>query len=105
MLPMTGFELRTSGIGSDCSTNWAITTAPNNGIVYLKAARNTSNVVFFISRVKKDFHGLINSLFLFQIEKEWYDVKRFDRLELLGSVTRFVDLLDFGKLFKAFGNN
>ena len=27
-LPMTGFEPRTSGIGSDCSTNWATTTAP-----------------------------------------------------------------------------
>ena len=26
-LPMTGFEPRTSGIGSDCSTNWATTTA------------------------------------------------------------------------------
>ena len=24
---MTGFELKTSGIGSDCSTNWATTTA------------------------------------------------------------------------------
>ena len=24
---MTGFELQTSGIGSDCSTNWATTTA------------------------------------------------------------------------------
>ena len=24
---MTGFEPRTSGIGSDCSTNWATTTA------------------------------------------------------------------------------
>ena len=27
-LPMTGFEPRTSGIGSDCFTNWATTTAP-----------------------------------------------------------------------------
>ena len=27
-LPMTGFEPRTSGIGSNCSTNWATTTAP-----------------------------------------------------------------------------
>ena len=26
-LPMTGFKLRTSGIGSDRSTNWATTTA------------------------------------------------------------------------------
>ena len=26
-LPMTGFEMHTSGIGSDRSTNWAITTA------------------------------------------------------------------------------
>ena len=26
-LPMTGFEPRTSGIGSDCSTNWATTTS------------------------------------------------------------------------------
>ena len=26
-LPMTGFEPRTSGIGSDCSTNLATTTA------------------------------------------------------------------------------
>ena len=26
---MTGFELRTSGIRSDRSTNWATTTAPN----------------------------------------------------------------------------
>ena len=26
-LPMTGFELRTSGVGSDRSTNWATTTA------------------------------------------------------------------------------
>ena len=30
---MTGFEPRTSGIGSDRFTNWAITTAPN--IVYI----------------------------------------------------------------------
>ena len=28
-LPMTGFEPRTYGIGSDRSTNWATTTAPN----------------------------------------------------------------------------
>ena len=28
-LPMTGFEPRTSGIGSDRSTNWATTTAKN----------------------------------------------------------------------------
>ena len=27
VLPMTGFELRTSGIGSNRSTNWATTTA------------------------------------------------------------------------------
>ena len=27
-LPMTGFEPRTSGIGSDRSTNWATTTSP-----------------------------------------------------------------------------
>ena len=26
-LPMTGFEPRTSGIGSNCSTNWATTTS------------------------------------------------------------------------------
>ena len=26
---MTGFEPQTSGIGSDCSTNWATTTAQN----------------------------------------------------------------------------
>ena len=25
---MTGFEPRASGIGSNCSTNWATTTAP-----------------------------------------------------------------------------
>ena len=29
---MTGFELRTSGIGSNRSTNWATTTAPRNSI-------------------------------------------------------------------------
>ena len=28
-LPMTGFEPRTSGIGSDRSTNWATTTSPS----------------------------------------------------------------------------
>ena len=28
--PMTGFEPRTSGVGSDRSTNWATTTAPKN---------------------------------------------------------------------------
>ena len=28
-LPMTGFESQTSDIGSDRSTNWATTTAPN----------------------------------------------------------------------------
>ena len=27
-LPMMGFEPQTSGIGSDCSTNWATTTSP-----------------------------------------------------------------------------
>ena len=27
ILPMTGFEPRPSGIGSDCSTNWATTTS------------------------------------------------------------------------------
>ena len=27
VLPMTGFEPRTSGVGSDCSTNWVTTTA------------------------------------------------------------------------------
>ena len=26
---MTGFELRTSGIGSNCSTNWATQPLPN----------------------------------------------------------------------------
>ena len=29
---MTGFELRTSEIGSDHSTNWATTTAPKNAL-------------------------------------------------------------------------
>ena len=29
---MTGFELRTSGIGSDHSTNWATTTALGYGL-------------------------------------------------------------------------
>ena len=28
VLPMIGFELRISGVGGDCSTNWATTTAP-----------------------------------------------------------------------------
>ena len=27
-MPMTGFVLQTSGVGSDCYTNWATTTAP-----------------------------------------------------------------------------
>ena len=30
MLSMTEFELQTSGIGSNCSTNWATTTAPTS---------------------------------------------------------------------------
>ena len=29
ILPMTGVELRTSGIKSNRSTNWATTTSPN----------------------------------------------------------------------------
>ena len=31
---MTGFELRTSGIGSKCPTNWATTTAMKIYILY-----------------------------------------------------------------------
>ena len=30
---MTGFELRTSGIGSDRATNWATTTALRNSFI------------------------------------------------------------------------
>ena len=32
---MTGFEPRISGIGSDCSTNWATTTALHTSTLYL----------------------------------------------------------------------
>ena len=32
-LPMTGLEPRTSGVGSDHSTNWATTTAQDSFIV------------------------------------------------------------------------
>ena len=28
LMPMNGFEMRTSGVGSDCYANWATTTAP-----------------------------------------------------------------------------
>ena len=34
---MTGFELRTSGIRSECSTNWATTTAQHKTFFPLKA--------------------------------------------------------------------
>ena len=33
---MTGFELRTSDIGSDRSTNWATTTALRHNLVYFQ---------------------------------------------------------------------
>ena len=32
---MTGFELQTSGIGSDCSTNWATSTAHTGHILLI----------------------------------------------------------------------
>ena len=35
-LPMTGFEPRTSGIGSDHSTNWATTTAPISQQIFVQ---------------------------------------------------------------------
>ena len=31
---MTGFEPRTSGVGSNCSNNWASTTTLENGFAY-----------------------------------------------------------------------
>ena len=44
LLPMTGFELRTSGIGSNCSTNWATTTAPITFFfIFVFSARATVN--------------------------------------------------------------
>ena len=33
MLSMTGFELRISGVRSNCSTNWATTTAQESKIL------------------------------------------------------------------------
>ena len=42
-LPMTGFELRTSGIGSNHSTNWATTTAQ-----YVYLIKNTTDIVYDI---------------------------------------------------------
>ena len=34
---MTGFEPQTSGVGRDCSINWATTTAPIASIVMIKS--------------------------------------------------------------------
>ena len=42
ILPMTGFELRTSGIGCDRSTNWATTNAHR----WLIVRSNLSHLVF-----------------------------------------------------------
>ena len=47
-LSMIGFEPRTSGVGSNCSTNWATTTAPGD--------------VYWIARCKH-FVGKIQALF------------------------------------------
>ena len=49
-MPISGFEPRTSGIGSDCSTNWATTTAPR----YL---------YFMSTKIQRTFHCLLQ-LFL-----------------------------------------
>ena len=42
---MTGFEPRTSGIGSDRSTNWATTTSQFNEILMLMFKRSLSNIL------------------------------------------------------------
>ena len=45
-LPMTGFELRTSGVGSDRSTNWATTTA--SSLYYISVSFSRCHVSFYL---------------------------------------------------------
>ena len=39
-LPMTGFKPQTSGNGSDCSTNWATTTAAHQSQFLISVVRH-----------------------------------------------------------------
>ena len=47
-LPMTGFEPRTSGIGSDRSTNWATQPLPND----VKVCKNEDSSGFYLVDVR-----------------------------------------------------
>ena len=62
VLTMTGFEKRTSGVGSNRSTNWATTTAPRLRIVKIrqKAVQPNSGEFFFLKK-----QWAIPGLFLF----------------------------------------
>ena len=50
-LPMTGFELRTSRIGSDRSTNWATTTAPSCFIIMWQPMRHKLHTKYVSSKL------------------------------------------------------
>ena len=55
-LPMTGFKPRTSGIGSDHSTNWATTTARITLILFPVISNNRQKLLF------KNCHRLDSNL-------------------------------------------
>ena len=58
---MTGFELQTSGIGSDRSTNWATTTAQVSYflIIRLHEDLNLDSLVFPVSTIFMIIMGVL----------------------------------------------
>ena len=63
---MTGFEPWTSGIGSDRSTNWATTTAPN-----IQLLRRKSTKSYYDSRLQ--LHNTVSSNVSFEEEKVYLE--------------------------------
>ena len=116
--PMTGFELRTSGIASNHSTNCATTTAMFENVwgdwidklslvrvthqkqlLHLRASPSSfPSVLSKNKRVAWLSTSLSSNALAWRLKWLWH-------VWLSGSVTRYGDLLDFGQLFKAFGNN
>ena len=59
---MTGFEPRTSGIGSDRSTNWATTTAQSFAIFKGKVYSNLKLKIFWSKKTVSRFKQTIRRL-------------------------------------------